>query len=170
MSQTITKTDLEAQVAELQAQLAEAQQPAPVNADGQPAQLRIKVRLPDSMEATSNGFPLVRPYTHDGVPHLSCTCPFMVGSAFGKPFNKIEFQDHDAIRIEDLIRQGYLEVEIEANFRTRIWQKSPTETSISDKWVVTSFTPVNAPEELSSAPTGDTEVSASTIETEEIPF
>ena len=36
MSQTITKTDLEAQVAELQTQLAEAQQLAPVQQDRVP--------------------------------------------------------------------------------------------------------------------------------------
>ena len=44
---TITKSQLEERVAELEAQLAEAQQQAPTETDGDKAQLNITVLLPE---------------------------------------------------------------------------------------------------------------------------
>lgn len=172
MAQTITKSQLEERVAELEAQLAEAQQNAFLDhaeADGKQAQLRIKICLPESMEAESNGWPLVNQWDHDGVPYMTCTCPFMSGNFYGKPYNKIQFGDHYVPQVKELIRQGNLEVEIEAYYRTSLGQSGPHRTYVKEKWVVTSLTPVNPVLDNTTAPTAEAEVSTPAVD-EDIPF
>lgn len=172
MAQTITKSQLEERISELEAQLAEAQQNAWLDhaeADGEQAQLRIKVCLPESLDATRNDWPLVNQWDYEGVPYMTCTCAFMSGSSFGKPYNKIQFGDHHVVQVAELIRQGNLEVEIEADYRVSIGQSGPDKTYIREKWVVKSFTPVNPVLDDTTAPTAEAEVSTPAVD-EDIPF
>ena len=165
---TMTKPQLEERVAELEAQLAEAQQQT-LQETGSPAQLRIKVCLPESMEAESNGWPLVNEWNYEGTPYITCTCAFMAGNSYGKPYNKIQFGDHDAVRVAELIRQGNLEVEIEADYRTSVGQSGPNKTYIREKWVVRSFTPVNPVLDDTTVSSSEAEVITPVVN-EEIPF
>ena len=62
---TITKSQLEERVAELEAQLAEAQQQE--GADGDQAQLNITVLLPESLDSMVGGYPAIKISEYEGI-------------------------------------------------------------------------------------------------------
>lgn len=173
MAQTITKSELEARVAELEAQLAEAQQNAWLDhADGEQAQLSITVLLPESEDALVYGSKAVKIREYEGITYVDCKCVFMQGSSYGRHYS-VTFADHDAHAVLDRIAAGKRLTNITANFRTYLWDKNEFEKIPLDSWTaltVADVPGVNYPE-LADEPQKVESVEAEApVSDEEIPF
>lgn len=183
MAQTITKSELEARVAELEAQLAEAQQNAWLDhADGEQAQLSITVLLPESLDSMVYGSKAVKTREYEGITYVDCKCVFMAGSSYGRHY-QVTFSDHEAHAVLDRIAVGKRLTNITANFRTRVWRKNEFENVTIDSWTALTVADVpgvnypelaneDIPEEFQELPAPDplNVVPDCTASDEDIPF
>lgn len=169
---TMTKPQLEERVAELEAQLAEAQQQAPTGTDGEQAQLNITVLLPESEDSLVYGSKAVKPREYEGITYVDCKCVFMAGSSYGRHYT-VTFTDHDAHAVLDRIKSGKRLTNITANFRTRIWDKNEFEKIPVDTWAaltVADVPGVNYPKVADEPQTVGSVEAEATVSDEEIPF
>ena len=169
---TMTKPQLEERVAELEAQLAEAQQQAPTGTDGEQAQLNITVLLPESEDSLVYGGKAVKTREYEGITYVDCKCVFMAGSSYGRHY-QVTFTDHDAYAVLDRIKSGKRLTNITANFRTRVWRKNEFENVTIDSWTaltVADVPGVNYPKVADEPQTVGSVEAEATVSDEEIPF
>ena len=169
---TITKSQLEERVAELEAQLAEAQQQAPTETDGDKAQLNITVLLPESLDSKVAGYPAIKTYEYEEIPRANVKVTFMAGTAYGKQYN-LTFTDHDAFAVLERIKEGKRLTNVACNFRTRTWQKNEFESVKIDSWDVVSMSDVpnvNYPKVADEPQKVESVKAEATVSDEEIPF
>lgn len=173
MAQTITKSELEARVAELEAQLAEAQQNAWLDhSDGEQAQLNITVLLPESLDSKVYGGNAVKTREYEGITYVDCKCVFMAGSSYGKHY-QVTFSDHEAHAVLDRIAAGKRLTNITANFRTRVWRKNEFENVTIDSWnaiTVADVPGVNYPKVADEPQKVESVEAEAPVSDEEIPF
>lgn len=169
---TITKSQLEERVAELEAQLAEAQQQAPTETDGDKAQLNITVLLPESLDSKVGGFPAIKISEYDGITRANVKVTFMGGTAYGRQYS-LSFTDHDAFAVQERIKEGKRLTNVACNFRTRTWQKNEFESVKIDSWDVVSMSDVpgvNYPKVADEPQKVESVEAEAPVSDEEIPF
>ena len=170
MAQSITKPQLEERVAELEAQLAEAQQQE--GTDGDQAQLNITVLLPESLDSMVGGYPAIKISEYEGITRANVKVTFMGGTAYGRQYN-LTFTDHDAFAVQERIKEGKRLTDVACNFRTRTWQKNEFESVKIDSWDVLSMSDVpgvNYPKVADEPKTVGSVEAEATVSDEEIPF
>ena len=172
---TITKSQLEERVAELEAQLAEAQQNAYLDhseIDGEQAQLNITVLLPESLDSLVNGYPAYKTMSTRASPYANVKATFMAGTSYGRQYS-LTFTDHDAVAVLKRIQDGKRLTNVACNFRTRTWQKNEHETVKIDSWTVLSMSDVpgvNYPKVADEPLKAESTEAEAPVSDEEIPF
>ena len=165
---TFTKAELATQLEQLEAQLAAAKEQQSPSL----GELNIVVELPEETELI-NGYPAIKEYVYENVPYVNAKCAFMIGDAYGRQYS-LTFGDHLAKEFWDRLHVGERRVQVTCKFRTRIWQKSPSENVTLDSWMVESIS--NLPGRSFTPPTPEqlelesNEEMADATSGEEIPF